>query len=59
MLPTTAIKRALRPSDKADFSVGFMGASSVGRGERAPLQGHETADNIEEPANRRVEVVVR
>jgi outer membrane protein OmpA-like peptidoglycan-associated protein len=32
---------------------------TVGRGERAPLQGHETADNIEEPANRRVEVVVR
>lgn len=32
---------------------------TVGRGERAPLAGHVTADNIEDPANRRVEVVVR
>ncbi len=34
-------------------------ARTVGRGERAPLPGHATADNIEDPANRRVEVVVR
>ena len=32
---------------------------TVGRGERAPLLGHATADNVEDPANRRVEVVVR
>lgn len=32
---------------------------TVGRGERAPLPGHATADNMEDPANRRVEVVVR
>jgi outer membrane protein OmpA-like peptidoglycan-associated protein len=32
---------------------------TVGRGERAPLPGHVTADNMEDPANRRVEVVVR
>jgi outer membrane protein OmpA-like peptidoglycan-associated protein len=32
---------------------------TVGRGERAPLPGHATADNVEDPANRRVEVVVR
>jgi len=31
----------------------------VGRGERAPLPGHATADNVADPLNRRVEVVVR
>jgi outer membrane protein OmpA-like peptidoglycan-associated protein len=32
---------------------------TVGRGERAPLPGHATADGVEDAANRRVEVVVR
>lgn len=32
---------------------------TVGRGERAPLAGHATADGVEDAANRRVEVVVR
>lgn len=32
---------------------------TVGRGERAPLPGYPTGDNIAVPANRRVEVVVR
>jgi len=31
----------------------------VGRGERAPVAGHATADGVEDPVNRRVEVVVR
>lgn len=31
----------------------------VGRGERAPLAGHATDDGVADPANRRVEVVVR
>ena len=31
----------------------------VGRGESAPVAGHETADGVEDPVNRRVEVVVR
>lgn len=31
----------------------------IGRGERAPLSGRATADNVAEPLNRRVEVVVR
>lgn len=31
----------------------------VGRGERQPVAGHETADNIADAVNRRVEVVVR
>ena len=31
----------------------------VGRGERDPVPGHVTADGVEDPANRRVEVVVR
>lgn len=32
---------------------------TVGRGERAPVPGHATADDVEDPVNRRVEVVVR
>ena len=32
---------------------------TVGRGERAPVPGHATADGVEDPVNRRVEVVVR
>lgn len=31
----------------------------VGRGERAPLPGHATADNVADALNRRVEVIVR
>ena len=31
----------------------------VGRGERDPMPGHATADGVEDPVNRRVEVVVR
>ena len=31
----------------------------VGRGERAPVPGHQTADDVADPLNRRVEVVVR
>ncbi len=31
----------------------------VGRGEAAPVPGHATADGVEDPINRRVEVVVR
>ncbi len=31
----------------------------VGRGERAPVAGHATADGVEDPVNRRVEVIVR
>lgn len=34
-------------------------ARTVGRGERAPVPGHATADGVEDPVNRRVEVVVR
>lgn len=34
-------------------------ARTVGRGERAPVPGHATDDGIEDPVNRRVEVVVR
>ncbi len=32
---------------------------TVGRGERAPVPGHATADGVEDPVNRRVEIVVR
>ncbi len=40
---------------------GLIPANSrfVGRGERAPVPGHATADGVEDPANRRVEIVVR
>jgi outer membrane protein OmpA-like peptidoglycan-associated protein len=31
----------------------------VGRGERSPRPGHATADGVADPANRRVEIVVR
>ena len=47
------IRDALVATGRLDISI----ASFAGRGERDPLV--PTADNVEEPANRRVEIVVR